>query len=64
MCFGFDVSTACCLDSVFVTLFHTAVEREGGEVHKFLHTGKVPTILMSIVLVVADSPFGLCGLGC
>ena len=47
-----------------MTLFHTAVEREGGEVHKFLHTGKVPTILMSIVLVVADSPFGLCGLGC
>ena len=45
-----------------MTLFHTAAEREGGEVHKFLHTGKVPTILTSIVLVLADSLFGLCGL--
>ena len=45
-----------------MTLFHAAVEREGGEVHKFLHTGKVPTILTSVALVVADSPFGPCGL--
>ena len=34
---------SCLSDTVFVTLFHTAVETAVGGVHKLLHTGGVPT---------------------
>ena len=49
------------LDTGFVPLFHTAVERASCRVHKVLHTGGVPTSLTLIVLAVADGLFGLNG---
>jgi len=41
-------------DSVFVTLFCTAVEKASCRVHKLLCNGGVPTYFTFIVLVVAD----------
>ena len=52
---------SCFSDTVFVTLFCTAVETAVSEVHKLFRTGGVPTSLTSIVLVVADGLFGLYG---
>ena len=55
-------STVGSLDTVFVTLFQTAVERAISGVHKLLRTAEVHTTLTSIVLVVvAGGLFGLCG---
>ena len=48
------------VDTGFVPLFHTAVERANCRVHKVLHTGGVPTSLTLIVVAVADGLFGLC----
>ena len=56
-----QVSTAGSPDSVFGTLFRTAVQRASCEVQKLLRTGRVPTIFISIVPVVADGLFCLCG---
>ena len=39
---------SCLLDTVFVTLFHTAVETVISEVHKLLGTGGVLTSLTSL----------------
>ena len=62
-CLLLQIPTAGLLDSVFVTLFHTAVERANCGVYKLLCTGRVPTSLTFIVLVVADGLLGLYGLG-
>ena len=37
---------SCFLDSVFVTLFHTAVETSVSRVHKLLRTGRVPALTL------------------
>ena len=52
-------STVGCPDSV--TLFLTAVERARCGAHKLFRIGEVPTTVASILLVVADGLFGLCG---
>ena len=52
------IPTSGCLDSVFVTLVRTAVERASCRVHKLLRTGGVPTLTF-IVLAVADALYGL-----
>ena len=51
---------SCFSDTVFVTLFRTAVERAISEVHKLLPAGGVP-LFNTVVLAVADGLFGLCG---
>ena len=52
---------SCFSDTAFVPLFCTAVETAISEGHESLHTGRVPTDLLNIVvLVVADGLSGLC----
>ena len=55
------LSKVALLDTGFVTLFHTTVERASCRVHKSLCTGMVLASLTLIVLVVADGLFGLYG---
>ena len=52
---------SCFSDTVFVTLFRTAVETAVSEVHKLLGTGGGPHLLSIDVLAVADGLFGLYG---
>ena len=49
-------STAGSLDTAFVTLSLTAVERASCKVHKLLCNGWLPITLISVLLVVAVSP--------
>ena len=60
-CLLLQVPTAGCLDSVFVTLCRTAVERAscGGHCDNLLRTGGVSTSLIFIVMSAADGLFGL-----
>ena len=52
----------CFSDTVFVTLFRTAVETAVNKVHKLLRTGgEVPHLLGVVFLLVADGLFSLNG---
>ena len=50
---------SCFSDTVFVTLFHTAVERVSCGVHKLLCIGQVPISLTLLLWLVADALSGL-----
>ena len=57
-----QVPTADPYETVFVTLFRTAVERASCGLDKsFIRTGEVPHLLNIAVLAVADGLFGLYG---
>ena len=52
---------SCFSDTAFVTLCCTAVETAVSRVHKLHHTSWQGPLFNSVVLVVADGLFGLCG---
>ena len=53
---------SCFSDTVFVTLFCTGVETAVSRVRKLDHTSWQGPLCNSVVLVVADGLFSLCGL--